>query len=172
MTDPSPRIRNQTSPYFSPSHVLIFSGPCRPPGLCSCHYAQSSSQDHGIRSCASYVFEVPIVPSKLDDGITPISSPFFGSDPYDVARSFVTAVLHNQLSRGNSFVLHNDSYTDKATSVTHVFFRQMIDGEEVEESDINVNVKDGAVVSHDDLVSIVVRPLQLAGRLLYHLSFT
>lgn len=48
----------------------------------------------------------------------------------------------------------------------------MIDGEEVEESDINVNVKDGAVVSHDDLVSIVVRPLQLEKRLLYHISIT
>lgn len=69
-----------------------------------------------------YVFEVPIVPSKLDDGITPISFPFFGSDPYDVARSFVTALLHNQLSEGNSFALHNDSYTDEATGVTHVFF--------------------------------------------------
>jgi extracellular elastinolytic metalloproteinase len=83
---------------------------------------------------------------------------FFTSDPYDIARSFVTDLLHNQLSEGNSFVLRKDSYTDKATGVTHVFFRQMINGIEVADGDINVNVMGDTVISYGDSVSLVIKP--------------
>ncbi|KAI0288984.1 extracellular elastinolytic metallo proteinase [Russula brevipes] len=76
--------------------------------------------------------------------------PFFSPDPYEVARSLVSAVLRDQLSVENDFALRKDSYTDKATGVTHVFFRQMINGIEVADGDINVNVKDGAVISYGD----------------------
>ena len=81
---------------------------------------------------------------------------FLNSNPYEVARSFVTALLREQLSGDNGFALRKDSYTDKATGVTHVFFRQMINGIEVSDGDINVNVKDGAVISYGDSVSTVV----------------
>lgn len=97
----------------------------------------------------------------------------FAPDPYDVATSFVTTILRDQLAEVNSFVLRKGSYTDKATGVTHVFFRQMINGLEVADGDINVNVKDGAVISYGDSVSIPVRQLPpLAGRLFYNPSFT
>jgi extracellular elastinolytic metalloproteinase len=85
--------------------------------------------------------------------INPVSSPkasFATSNPYDVARSFVATLLDDQLSGDNSFALRKDSYTDKATGVTHVLFRQMINGIEVADGDINVNVKDGAVISYGD----------------------
>jgi extracellular elastinolytic metalloproteinase len=122
-----------------------------------------------------HVHEVPVVvpgsSCKLDDGTTPISSSFFNSNPYEIARCFVTALLDDQLSEDNSFALRNDSYTDKATGVTHVFFRQMINGIEVADGDINVNVMDGRVISYGDSVSFV-EPLPLAGRLLYLPSFT
>jgi extracellular elastinolytic metalloproteinase len=90
----------------------------------------------------------------------PVSSPkasFVTSNPYEVARSFVTTLLEDQLSGDNSFALRKDSYTDKATGVAHVFFRQMINGIEVSDGDINVNVKDGAVISYGDSVSVVLR---------------
>ena len=85
--------------------------------------------------------------------VSSASASFFTSDPYDVARSFVTALLEDQLSGDNSFALRKDSYTDKATGVTHVFFRQMINGLEVADGDININVKDGTVISYGDSVS-------------------
>ena len=92
--------------------------------------------------------------------------PFFAtSNPYDVARSFVSMLLEDQLSGDNSFALRKDSYTDKATGVTHVFFRQMISGIEVADGDINVNVKDGAVISYGDSVSLVLGLSPLEGAL-------
>jgi extracellular elastinolytic metalloproteinase len=97
---------------------------------------------------------------------SPISSAkasFFNSDPLEVARSFVRELLEEQLSGDNSFALRKDSYTDKATGVTHVFFRQMINGIEVADGDINVNVKDGTVISYGDSVSIVGGHLRWQG---------
>ena len=88
--------------------------------------------------------------------VSSLKASFSTSNPYEVARSFVTALLEDQLSGDNSFVLREDSYTDKATSVTHVFFRQMINGIEVADGDINVNVKGGAVISYGDSVSVVL----------------
>jgi extracellular elastinolytic metalloproteinase len=74
----------------------------------------------------------------------------YTSDPYEVARSFVTELLQDQLSADNEFALRKDSYTDKATGVTHVHFRQMVNGIEVADGDINVNVKGGTVISYGD----------------------
>jgi Fungalysin/Thermolysin Propeptide Motif len=79
----------------------------------------------------------------------------FSSDPYEIARSFVTGLLQDQLSADNGFTLRKDSYTDKATGVTHVFFRQMVNGIEVADGDINVNVLGNTVISYGDSVSVV-----------------
>jgi extracellular elastinolytic metalloproteinase len=97
----------------------------------------------------------------------PISSEeasLFNSNPYEVARSFVTSLLKEQLSGDNSFALRKDSYTDKATGVAHVFFRQVINGIEVADGDLNVNVKGGVVISYGDSVSILGGRPPLAGR--------
>ncbi|KAI9439256.1 extracellular elastinolytic metallo proteinase [Lactarius indigo] len=74
----------------------------------------------------------------------------FTSDPYEIARSFVTELLQDQLSEDNEFTLRKDSYTDSATGVTHVYFRQMVNGLEVADGDINVNVNGGTVISYGD----------------------
>jgi extracellular elastinolytic metalloproteinase len=95
--------------------------------------------------------------------ISSLKASFANSDPYEVARSFVTTLLEDQLSGDNSFALRKDSYTDKATGVTHVFFRQMINGIEVADGDINVNVKDGAVISYGDSVRVVLGASPSAG---------
>jgi extracellular elastinolytic metalloproteinase len=79
------------------------------------------------------------------------------SNPYWVARGFVTALLKDQPSGYNSFALRKSSYTDNATGVTHVFFRQMIKGIQVLDGDINVSVKGGVVISRVDSVSILVK---------------
>jgi extracellular elastinolytic metalloproteinase len=52
--------------------------------------------------------------------------------------------------------LRQDPRSDTATGVTHVFFRQIINGIEVADGNINVTVKDGAVISYGDSVSIFV----------------
>jgi extracellular elastinolytic metalloproteinase len=90
----------------------------------------------------------------------------YTSDPYEVARSFVTELLQDQLSADNEFALRKDSYTDKATGITHVHFRQMVNGIEVADGDINVNVKGGTVISYGDSVSVVIHQPQLPQRLI------
>ncbi|KAI0262120.1 Fungalysin metallopeptidase-domain-containing protein [Gloeopeniophorella convolvens] len=74
----------------------------------------------------------------------------FTADPYEIARSFVSELLQDQISGDNRFAIRKDSYTDKATGVTHVYFRQMVNGVEVADGDINVNVKGGTVISYGD----------------------
>ncbi len=79
----------------------------------------------------------------------------FTSDPYGIARSFVAELLQDQLSGDNEFALRKDSYTDSATGVTHVYFRQMINALEVADGDISVNVKGGTVISYGDSVRLI-----------------
>ncbi|KAG9120581.1 Fungalysin/Thermolysin Extracellular metalloproteinase 5, partial [Ceratobasidium sp. 392] len=66
------------------------------------------------------------------------------SEPYDVARSF----LSNYTSSG--YYIRPDSYTDHHTGVTHVYVRQLVAQLEVANGDINLNIRDGQVLSYGD----------------------
>ncbi|KAF7328920.1 Extracellular metalloproteinase [Mycena venus] len=70
------------------------------------------------------------------------------ADPFEVARSFIEDILGNQLSESSSYKIRKDSYTDKATGITHVYVRQIINGLEVSDGDMNINIKDGMVLSY------------------------
>lgn len=80
------------------------------------------------------------------------SSPYqiqFASDltnpsPFDLARHFV----QGQLSEGADFHIRKDSYTDTRTGVTHVYVRQLVNGIEVADGDMNINIKDGIILSY------------------------
>ncbi|TFY67498.1 hypothetical protein EVJ58_g1586 [Rhodofomes roseus] len=72
-----------------------------------------------------------------------------GSDPAEVAQHFVEELMH-ETSPASSFVIRKDSYTDKNTGVSHIYVRQYMHGIEVADGDINVNVKDGVVISYGD----------------------
>jgi hypothetical protein len=69
-------------------------------------------------------------------------------DPKEVATSFVQKLHGN----GAEFRIREDSYTDDRTGVTHVYVRQLVNGVEVMDGDINVNVRDGEVISYGDSV--------------------
>jgi len=62
----------------------------------------------------------------------------------EVARAYV-----NSLTDGD-FVIRPDSYTDKATGTSHVYVRQLVNGLEVADGNINLNIVDGKVVSFGD----------------------
>jgi extracellular elastinolytic metalloproteinase len=47
-----------------------------------------------------------------------------------------------------SYSIRDDSYTDTNTGVTHVYVRQFVNGLEVVDGDINLNIKDGVVISY------------------------
>ncbi|KAH8109067.1 Fungalysin metallopeptidase-domain-containing protein [Phellopilus nigrolimitatus] len=80
------------------------------------------------------------------------SAEFVKDEPMMVASAFVASLLSNdgQLTDSSSFEIRDDSYTDDNTGVSHVYFRQVINGLEVADGLINVNVKDGVVLSYGD----------------------
>jgi len=74
-------------------------------------------------------------------------------NPLEVARLFVDDLLLNQ-STGSSYEIRKDSYTDKSTGVTHVYVRQHVNGLEVVDGDMNINIKDGMVLSYGNSVCL------------------
>ena len=78
------------------------------------------------------------------NGFTPLDP---SMDAKDVARIFIEDVLGAR-TPGLSYKIRDDSYTDKASGVTHVYARQLINGLEVVDGDMNINIKDGVVISY------------------------
>jgi extracellular elastinolytic metalloproteinase len=75
------------------------------------------------------------------------------TDPFMVADIFAKDILGSQLSDSISYRIRKDSYTDKNTGVSHVYLRQVVNGIEVSDGDMNINVKDGMVISYGSSVS-------------------
>lgn len=74
-------------------------------------------------------------------------------DPVMIARVFAEQLTATLVAPGSDFYVRDDTYTDKNTGVTHVFLRQTLYGVEVADGDLNVNVKNGRVLSYGDSVS-------------------
>jgi hypothetical protein len=96
----------------------------------------------------------PVLPHTFQT--TPHRSPSFvppnpSACPFETAQRFVDELLRGEYE----YAIRDDSYTDKNTGVSHVYVRQIINGLEVADGDINVNVKDGVVLSWGDSVCIV-----------------
>jgi len=73
-------------------------------------------------------------------------------DPLEVAHSFVKDNLGTKLTESMSYKIRKDSYTDSNTGVTHVYVRQVVNGLEVADGDMNINIKDGMVLSYGSSV--------------------
>ena len=76
-------------------------------------------------------------------------------DPLKLAQSFAKGLIPPHLDDAAAFVLRKDSYTDKNTGVTHAYLRQFINGLEVADGDLNVNIKDGIILSYGNSVGSV-----------------
>jgi Zn-dependent metalloprotease len=74
------------------------------------------------------------------------------TDPFHVTISFLDDILPQ--SHSSYYSIRDDSYTDKNTGVTHVYVRQFVNGIEVTDGYINLNIKDGMVLSYGDSVSL------------------
>ncbi|KAG8735224.1 Fungalysin/Thermolysin Extracellular metalloproteinase 5 [Ceratobasidium sp. 414] len=51
----------------------------------------------------------------------------------------------------SGYYIRGDPYTDRNTGTTHVYVRQRVGGIEVADGDINLNIRDGRVLSFGDL---------------------
>ncbi|GAO49554.1 hypothetical protein G7K_3703-t1 [Saitoella complicata NRRL Y-17804] len=82
------------------------------------------------------------------------------TEPLDVARAFLA---HQGIDK-NEYKLVDDWYTDLHTGVTHMYFRQVVDGIEVLNGDINLNIMgDGTILSYGSSFYTGAKP-QGAGR--------
>ena len=91
--------------------------------------------------------------SEMTASVTPA---FTRDDAYVSAEWFVRNMLRKDGVRvddhDSSYLVREDSYHDERTGVTHIYFRQLINGIEVTDANINVNIKDGKVISYGDSV--------------------
>ena len=69
-----------------------------------------------------------------------------------LAQSFAKGLIPPHLDAIATFVLRKDSYTDANTGVTHAYLRQFINGLEVADGDLNVNIKEGIILSYGNSV--------------------
>ena len=70
-------------------------------------------------------------------------------DPFTVAAEFIQQLYGDKLSSGHFGTwVRPDSYTDSATGITHVYVGQSFRGYTVTNAYMNLNVKDGRVISY------------------------
>jgi len=75
------------------------------------------------------------------------------SDPFEIARFFVEDLTRDLAT---TFTIRSDSYTDDRTGISHVYLKQLVNGLEVADGVINLNIKDGRVISYGDSVRKVL----------------
>ncbi|KAG8692267.1 Fungalysin/Thermolysin Extracellular metalloproteinase 5 [Ceratobasidium sp. 395] len=69
----------------------------------------------------------------------------FNAEPRDIARIFI---IEHLLTPGTLFYIRHDSYTDQNTGISHFYARQLVNGLEVADGDVNLNIRDGQVISY------------------------
>ncbi|KAG9110289.1 Fungalysin/Thermolysin Extracellular metalloproteinase 5, partial [Ceratobasidium sp. 392] len=70
-------------------------------------------------------------------------------DPNVVTRRFIEEHI---LGGAFDYYIRNDSYTDQDTGVSHIYARQIANGIEVADADMNLNIRDGRVLSYGSSV--------------------
>ena len=106
---------------------------------------------------AKFVTDVPRVPS-----LAPLKT------PRDVAKLHLGAILHGRPEpvEGVDYFIREDSYEDDNTGVAHLYIRQLVNGLEVADGDISMNIKDGELLSYGDSVGLPVTSTSYRGCLL------
>ncbi|CAE6475211.1 unnamed protein product [Rhizoctonia solani] len=65
-------------------------------------------------------------------------------DPYHTARVFLGKLAYPD----DSYFIRKDSYTDENTGISHLYIRQVVNGLEVADGNINLNIRNGRVLSY------------------------
>ena len=122
--------------------------------IASLAVAAAAHTSHGAGRLRKSLGFGPVLPQALyrsspyqitTNGFLP-SGPL--ADPLEVAQLFIEDLLIGQLSETRSYRIRPDSYTDKNSGITHVYVRQVVNGLEVADGDMNINIKDGMVLSY------------------------
>lgn len=71
------------------------------------------------------------------------------SDAYAVALEYVQLSTAGLSSR-TSFYVREDAYEDELTGISHIYVRQVVDGLDVANGDLHLNIKDGKILAVSD----------------------
>ncbi|KAF8699524.1 peptidase M36 family, partial [Rhizoctonia solani] len=66
------------------------------------------------------------------------------SDPHQTARVFLNKLAYPD----DGYFIRKDSYTDANTGISHIYVRQVVNGLEVADGNINLNIRNGQVLSY------------------------
>jgi extracellular elastinolytic metalloproteinase len=111
------------------------------------------TQAQGVRKSLS--FKQPLPNAQFNANPPSISTHGYkDAHPHDIARLFLDEHL---LATGTSYYIRSDSYTDVNTGISHVYVRQLVNGLEVADGDINLNIRDGQVLSYGNSVNISLK---------------
>ena len=93
----------------------------------------------------------PVLPRRIPQNMS------IERDPFILALDHCASVVspYPRSASLSQYFVRNDSYTDRNTGITHVYIRQVVSGLEVFNAGLNVNVKDGRVLSHGYSVSSI-----------------
>jgi extracellular elastinolytic metalloproteinase len=83
------------------------------------------------------------------------------ADPRQIATQFVNDLTAQYAGEGHSYFIREDSYTDPSSGVSHFYVRQLVQGIEVADGNINLNIYKGKVISFGDSVCCVYRSICL-----------
>lgn len=95
---------------------------------------------------------------------TDVPEPFWtqhNASPFGLALSFANNLLSSSAAHdpdfasASQFIVRSDSYTDSNTGISHVYLKQVVAGIEVADGDVNVNIKNGRVLSYGSSVGRV-----------------
>ncbi|CEL52935.1 hypothetical protein RSOLAG1IB_06003 [Rhizoctonia solani AG-1 IB] len=65
-------------------------------------------------------------------------------DPHHIALVFLAKLPYPH----DSYFIRKDSYTDENTGISHIYVRQVVNGLEVADANININIRSGQVLSY------------------------
>ncbi|KAI6021034.1 hypothetical protein EDC04DRAFT_2901589 [Pisolithus marmoratus] len=89
----------------------------------------------------------PVLPHARFEALPPSAVGFASVDPFDVARGFLDQFANPEL--GRAYAIRSDSYTDRNTGVLTCTPANSLE-EEVADAYINLNIKDGRILSFGD----------------------
>ncbi|PVF94059.1 hypothetical protein CPB86DRAFT_789438 [Serendipita vermifera] len=81
---------------------------------------------------------------------SPSLSAATSAEPRQIATHFVNDLTAQYAGEGHSYFIREDSYTDPSSGVSHFYVRQLIQGVEVADGNINLNIYNGKVISFGD----------------------
>lgn len=117
-----------------------------------------------LSAAASAAAHSHSVPGRKSLAFGPTTGGVFTTTPPAIPQSLLPLKCPHAISKlyardvlglnETDFYVRKDSYHDKTTGVHHIYLRQILNGIEVSDANVNINIRDGQVISYGDSVRV------------------